>query len=194
VSSAPVPDRTRTRLRAGAGAVLVLALLGAAVAVLITAFPPHGQTTLIAPGPTASATARADAIYVHILGQVLSPGLYALRSGDRGVDAVAAAGGFTAQADPAALNLARPLEDGEQIVIPALGDAPAGSATADGRVNLNTADVAALDTLPGIGPAKAQGILDWREQNGRFASVDDLLDVPGIGASTLDRLRDLVTV
>jgi competence protein ComEA len=195
VSSAPVPDRTRTRLRAGAGAVLVLALLGAAVAVLITALSPHGQTTLIAPpGPTASAPAREGAIYVHILGEVVRPGLYALHAGDRGVDAVAAAGGFTPAADPAALNLARPLDDGEQIVIPVLGEAPAPGAAADGRVNLNAADVAALDTLPGIGPAKAQGILDWREQNGRFTSVDDLLDVPGIGASTLERLRDLVTV
>jgi competence protein ComEA len=180
-------------VRVGAGAAVVLALLGAAVAVLITAFTPHGQSAVISPGPSPSA-APHGVIYVHILGQVVSPGLYALSPGDRGVDAVAAAGGFTPDADPAALNLARPLDDGEQILIPALGEGPASAAAPDGRVNLNTADLVALDTLPGIGPAKAQGILDWRTQNGRFSSVDDLLDVPGIGASTLDRLRELVTV
>lgn len=194
MSSAPVPDPIRSRVRAGAGAIVVLALLGAGAAVLITALTPHGQTAVIAPGPSASPAVPTGVIYVHILGQVASPGLYALHAGDRGVDAVAAAGGFTPDADPAALNLARPLDDGEQILIPALGAAPAAGPAADGRVNLNLANLAALDTLPGIGPAKAQQILDWREQNGRFATVDDLLDVPGIGASTLDRLRELVTV
>ena len=189
MSSPPAPS---SRLRVGAGAVVVLALLGAGAAVLITALTPHGQTSVIAPAPSPAAV--SGAIYVHILGEVVSPGLYALHAGDRGVDAVAAAGGFTDRADPTALNLARPLDDGEQILIPAIGETPAGGPATDGRVNLNTADLAALDTLPGIGPAKAQAMLDWREQNGRFASVDDLLDVPGIGASTLDRLRDLVIV
>lgn len=173
---------------------MVLGLAGAGIAVLITALTPHGTTSVIAPGPSPSSLAPAGVIYVHILGEVTVPGLYALHAGDRGVDAVAAAGGFTPEADPAALNLARPLDDGEQILVPALGEAPAAGAAAGGRVNLNTADLSALDSLPGIGPAKAQGILDWRQQHGRFASVDDLLDVPGIGASTLDRLRDLVTV
>jgi competence protein ComEA len=188
--SAP-PDRSR--LRIGAGAAVVLALLGAGVAVVITALTPHGETSVIAPAPTASSP-PSGVIYVHILGQVVAPGLYALHAGDRGVDAVAAAGGFAPDADPAALNLARPLDDGEQIVIPAIGETVAGAPASDGRVNLNTADLAALDRLPGIGPAKAQAILDWREQNGRFGAVDDLLDVPGIGASTLGQLRELVSV
>jgi competence protein ComEA len=205
VSAPPVPDPGRARLRVGAGAVVVLALAGVAVAVLITATTPHGSSKVVAPGgPTGSASPIPDAgggatIYVHILGQVMHPGLYALRDGDRAVDIVAAAGGFTADADPAAINLARFLSDGEQIIVLAVGAVPAGGpgsggVAADGTVNINTADAAALETLPRIGPAMAQRVLDWREKNGRFASVDDLLDVPGIGSATLDGLRDLVTI
>jgi competence protein ComEA len=113
------------------------------------------------------------------------------------VDAVAAAGGFTEVADAAGLNLARLVSDGEQIVVPAVGETPPGAVpglAGDGRVNLNTADLAALDTLPGVGPATAAKIVAWREQHGRFASVEDLLDVSGIGEAKFEGLRDLVTV
>jgi competence protein ComEA len=180
---------------------VVLALAGVAVAVLITATAPHGSSSDVAPLPPSSSPVPDDGggavIYVHILGHVVHPGLYALRDGDRGVDIVAAAGGFTDDADPAAINLARFLSDGEQIIVPAVGEQPTtgtGAVAADRTVNLNTADATALETLPRIGPAMAQRILDWREKNGRFASVDDLLDVPGIGSATLDGLRDLVTI
>jgi competence protein ComEA len=182
----------------------MLALAGVGVAVLITAVTPHGSSAVVAPAtPTGAPDATPDAgdgsvIYVHILGQVKQPGLYALRDGDRAVDIVAAAGGFTADADPAALNLARFLSDGEQIIVPAVGEAPtgagAGAVSSDGKVNLNTADETALETLPRIGPAMAQRILDWREKNGRFSAVEDLLDVTGIGDATFEGLRDLVTV
>lgn len=186
--------------------MLILALLGVAAAVVVTALGSHGGTSVVAPTPEAvpieTASAPGVALYIHVVGQVASPGLYVLEAGDRAVDAIAAAGGFTDKADPRGLNLARPLSDGEQLVVPAVGEAPSGGGGggggagggSGGTVNLNAADLAALDTLPGIGPAKAQAILDWREQNGRFATVDDLLDVPGIGASTVDRLRELVTV
>jgi competence protein ComEA len=182
----------------GAGAAVVLGLLGAGTAVLLAAVTPHGSGTVVAPGPSASAAVQ-DAMpgpvrYVHILGQVAHPGLYALRDGDRAVDIVAAAGGFTDQADPAALNLARFLSDGEQIIVPAMGEAVAAPVAADGTVNLNTADSAALETLPRIGPALAARILAWRDENGRFTAVEDLLDVPGIGDATFQGLRDLVTV
>jgi competence protein ComEA len=188
-------------VRVGAGAALVLLLVGIGFAVLMTAVTPHGSAAVVQPSPAASG-AEPDAaggavIYVHILGQVRHPGLYALDDGARGVDIVAAAGGFTEKADPAGINLARFLTDGEQIVVPAKGEVIAsggGAAGAGGKVNLNTADASALDTLPRIGPAMAQRILDWREKNGRFGSVEDLLDVPGIGQSTLDGMRDLVTV
>jgi competence protein ComEA len=183
-------------VRVGAGAALILVVLGVAVAVLITAVTPHGVSAVVQPSETPEApdAGGGSVIYVHILGQVVHPGLYALRDGDRGVDIVAAAGGFTAEADPAGINLARFLSDGEQIVVPAIGEVlatPGGAAGA--LVNLNTADAAALDALPRIGPALAERILAWREKNGRFTSVDDLLDVPGIGDAILDGLRDLVT-
>lgn len=169
---------------------------GLGIAVFVTAITPHGSSQVIAPSTRATEVPTvADVIYVHILGQVMRPGLYELHDGDRAVDAVAAAGGFTQTADPGGLNLARLVSDGEQIVVPAVGEVPAaGSASVPGKVNLNTADAAALDTLPGVGPATAAKIIAWRQQNGRFSSVEDLLDVGGIGQSKFESLRDLVTV
>lgn len=186
-------------MRVGAGAALILVVLGVACAVLVTAVTPHGVSAVVRPSTTSTPSDQdaggASVIYVHILGQVAHPGLYALRDGDRGVDIVAAAGGFTAEADQAGINLARFLTDGEQILVPAVGEIVAGpgGGAGGGLVNLNTADAAALDTLPRIGPALAERILSWREKNGPFASVEDLLDVPGIGDSILEGLRDLVT-
>lgn len=180
-----------------AGVALTLALAGLGIAVFVTAVTPRGSTTVLAPDDDATAGPAAAVIYVHVLGQVAEPGLYTLSDGARAVDAVAAAGGFTEQADAGGVNLARFVSDGEQIVVPAIGEAPAGAVpgmTGDGRVNLNTADAATLDTLPGIGPATAAKILAWREQHGRFESIDDLLDVGGIGEAKLDAIRDLVTV
>ncbi len=180
------------------GVALTLVLGGLGIAVFVVAVTPRGTSTVIAPDDTASPRGPvATEIYVHILGQVVRPGLYALPDGARAVDAVAAAGGFTPTADAGGVNLARFVSDGEQIVVPAIGEGPAGAApgvAGDGRVNLNTADAAALDTLPGVGAATAQKILAWREQNGRFESIEDLLDVGGIGEAKLAALRDLVTV
>jgi len=176
-------------------------LAGAAVAVFVTAVTPRGAEREVVPSPGAGAadggpivSAADPLIFVHVLGQVARPGLYELRDGDRVVDAVAAAGGLTEAADPAGINLARPLADGEQLVVPAVGEAPAAATgtASDGRVDLNAADVATLDTLPRIGPAMAQRIVDWREANGPIRSVDDLLAVSGIGAKTVEALRPLV--
>lgn len=164
--------------------------------------PPAGSGSDAGTGAEGSGIAQAP-IYVHLVGAIVRPGLYELDGGSRAVDAVAAAGGFTPDADQAQVNLARLVSDGEQIVVPVIGQtlpvAIAGkgagaSAAAMGPVNLNIADAAALDTLPGIGPATAQRILDWRKENGRFTSVEDLLSVSGIGEKTLADLRDLVTV
>lgn len=141
---------------------------------------------------------RSASVFVHVSGAVAAPGLYVLEDGARVVDAIAAAGGFAADAERAAVNLARPLSDGEQVAVPVQGAAPAQGATpapaGDGRVNLNTADATQLDTLPRIGPAMAERIIQWRESNGRFTSVEDLLAVPGIGEKMLEALRDAVTV
>src|SRR5690606_30799726 len=154
----PHTDARGALVRRGAGAALVIVLVALGVAVLVTAVAPKGDSATIAPGPAATERSEVDVsigIFVHILGEVARPGLYELREGARAVDVVAAAGGFTDAADPGALNLARLVVDGEQIVVPAVGEAPpaAPGMTADGRVNLNTADAAALETLPRIGPA-----------------------------------------
>ena len=127
-----------------------------------------------------------------------------LPGGARVVDAVEAAGGLAPSADPARVNLAALLADGQRVYVLAVGEdaalaAPGDAATgpgtpAAGPVNLNTADSAALDSLPGIGPATAAAILEHRAKVGRFTSVDQLLDVPGIGEAKLEALRDLVTV
>jgi len=202
VSATPGPDPRRARARRVAGVALAVVLTGLGIAVFVTAVSPRGSSQVIAPGggelggAGTGAAAASAAIYVHILGEVRHPGLYELHDGARAVDAVAAAGGFTEAADAGGLNLARFVSDGEQLVVPALGAAATAvpGIAADGRVNLNTADAAALDTLPGIGPATAAKILAWRERNGRFTSVEDLLDVGGIGEAKLDAIRDLVTV
>ncbi|NRD25771.1 ComEA family DNA-binding protein [Frigoribacterium sp. VKM Ac-2836] len=213
------------RWRVGLGAVVVLLLVVLAVSVAVSAFATRGgaadAVVTVAPGTGAEVEAAAGSgtappggapvVFVHVHGQVASPGLFELPTGARVVDVVAAAGGFTAEADQAAVNLARVLVDGEQLRVPAVGEvaddgasgeggaaggsAPgAGVAAGGGTVDLNLADEAALRTLPGVGPATAAAILSWRDDNGRFRSVDDLLGVPGIGAKTLEKLRDRVRV
>jgi competence protein ComEA len=205
------PGTYRARVRRGVGAALIVLLAGAAIAVFITVVTPRGaERELVgASGSGAGAGSGAGSgsgdagpvvaaggtpIFVHVLGEVARPGLYELREGDRVVDAVAAAGGMTDAADPAGVNLARLLSDGEQLAVPAVGEvvASAPGIVADGRVDLNTADAAALDTLPRIGPAMAQRIIEWRESNGPISSVDDLLAVSGIGTKTVEALRPLV--
>ena len=201
MSVRPDPRTPSARVRRGVGAALVVLLAGAAVAVFVTAVTPRGAERTVAPsgpegdpGDTLIASADQAPLFVHVLGQVERPGLYELREGARVIDAVSAAGGFTEAADPGGVNLARLLTDGEQLHVPAVGETPPAAAgtASDGRIDLNTADVAALDTLPRIGPAMAQRIIDWREAHGPIRSVDDLLAVSGIGAKTVEALRPLV--
>jgi competence protein ComEA len=149
--------------------------------------------------PTTSPGAPSGVVVVDVAGRVRRPGIATLPAGSRVIDAIRAAGGVRRQADPASINLARVLVDGEQIVVgapPLAGAAAAatGSAPAQALVNLNTADQVTLETLPGVGPVTAQSILAWREENGGFRSVDELLDVSGIGAATLAEIAPLVTL
>ena len=187
-------DRPPPRLRVGPGAVIVLLIVGLGVAVLVTALTGRdGSVPVVA--PTSGFVQSGGSIFVHVLGAVLDPGLHELRPGDRVVDAIAAAGGFTNDADETQLNLARLLVDGEQLYAPVIGEVTsAPGAASDGRVNLNTADQSALEALPEVGPALAQAILSWREKNGRFSAVEDLMSVSGIGDKTFDTLKDLVTI
>jgi competence protein ComEA len=196
-------ERGSPRARLGLGAGIVIALLALTITVAIgivrgTASPvekvPVGESLV-------TESAEPASVFVHVSGAVSTPGLYVLDEGARVVDAVAAAGGFVEGADETAVNLARPVGDGEQLHVPAAGEAGVGGAgtgdgsgAGDGRINLNTADATQLDTLPRIGPAMAERIIGWRDANGRFTSVEDLLAVPGIGEKMLAALRDLVTV
>lgn len=170
-----------------------------------TFVPQGGAAEGVAPSPAPAQGSGAAQVVVDVAGKVRRPGIVALPSGSRVVDALDAAGGATRGVDLTPLNLARVLVDGEQIVVgmPAVDGLPAAlpspsSSDAGGPagavVPLNTATMEQLDTLPGVGPVTAQAILDWRAEHGRFTSVDELLEVRGIGDATLARLRDLVTV
>jgi competence protein ComEA len=143
-------------------------------------------------------------LVVHVVGAVRRPGLYRLRDGARVADAVARAGGATHGARLAGLNLAAPLVDGVQVLVPEAADtgaarasgAEAGSAglgAAAPKPSLSSATLEELDELPGVGPVTAQRIVDYRTEHGPFRSVDDLDAVPGIGPTRIEQLRDLVT-
>jgi competence protein ComEA len=143
--------------------------------------------------------AARPAVLVHVVGAVREPGLYRLKDGSRVADAVARAGGATPKADLALVNLAAPVADGTQVVVPARAPPPGAAGPAGGSgpgragpVHLNTATVEELDALPGVGPVTAQKIIDFRQANGAFASVDELDAVPGIGPARLEELRKLV--
>jgi competence protein ComEA len=140
-------------------------------------------------------------VLVDVAGFVRKPGVYEFVEGDRVIDAIEAAGGPRKGAELTGLNLASPLTDGQQVLVPepvpASGTSVPGTTTAaDGSVlvNINSADATALEGLSGIGEVLAQRIVDYREQNGPFATVDDLLDVSGIGDATLEEIRSEVTV
>jgi competence protein ComEA len=136
-------------------------------------------------------------IVVHVSGAVRYPGVYTLKDGVRVVDAVEAAGGIVPEGNADAINLAEPLYDGRKVTVPyisnQMGTGNSGG-TVDGRVNINEATAAELETLPGIGPAKASAIVSYREANGPFRSVDDLAAVAGIGAKTVEGLKELITL
>jgi competence protein ComEA len=160
------------------------------------------------PAPRAALVAEdapAPRVVVHVVGAVRRPGLYRLPEGSRVDDAIRRAGGAKPKAALELVNLAAPVADGQQVVVPTRGAAgataaPGGSASATGgavgglagRVHLNTATLEQLDALPGIGPVTAQKILDYRERTGAFSSVNELDAVPGIGPTRFAELKELV--
>ncbi|WP_321575501.1 helix-hairpin-helix domain-containing protein [Oerskovia douganii] len=153
------------------------------------------------PGDGDAASVVSDVV-VHVVGAVAAPGLVTVPEGSRVADALTAAGDATPDADLAGVNLAREVVDGEQIVVPrpgevvaaAPGPASGGNEASTGPVDLNAADEAALDALSGIGPVLAARIVEWREANGPFTTVEELGEVSGIGDALLARLRDQVRV
>ena len=163
---------------------------------------PLGSPSSADSGSLGGLVADAPA-FVHVVGEVHSPGVVELPAGSRVEAAIELAGGATPEAVLSGVNLARIVQDGEQIVVPNAstvvavpgGAGPSAGGNASGSVvNLNSADQLTLESLPGVGPALSQRILDWRATNGQFGSVEQLLDVAGIGAKTLEGFRDRVTV
>jgi competence protein ComEA len=172
--------------------IVVGVLLGAGVLLLVTR-PPRGEPIELLPPPTPAP------ITVYVSGAVNTAGIVNLPPGSRVNDAIRAAGGFSDDANTGVFNLAKLLEDGEQIDVPALispSGVISGNSTIDPShvVDINSATLEELDTLPEIGPKSAQDIIDYRNANGPFIKVEDIQDVPGIGPATFDTIKDLITV
>ncbi|HPH97944.1 MAG TPA: ComEA family DNA-binding protein [Anaerolineaceae bacterium] len=175
---------------------IVLGLLAAGV-VAVAISPPRGQPIMLTPPPSPAP------LMVHVTGAVENPGVYALPAGSRLQDAINAAGGLLPGAKADQLNLASPVKDGERVFVPVpaatlparsvqIWDTPAP--TLAGVLNINTATVEELDGLPGIGPSKAEAIIQYRQQNGLFTDIEQLKNVPGIGESIFSQIKDRVTV
>jgi len=180
--------------------ILIGILVGFVLAgvLLLLSRRPTGTVIPLVPPPTESP------IVVHVVGAVPRPGVYEFPKKARVRDAIDAAGGLLTDADITFLNLAAPLEDGQQLEIPYVGGTPiAPAATAApvtgvppnaDLVNINTATLEQLDALPGIGPTFAQRIVDYRTEHGPFQSINDLMNVAGIGPTTFEKIKNLITV
>jgi competence protein ComEA len=202
----------RRRERGGLAVLAVLVVAGAVFWYVRTLPRPvtiQASGGDLRPGAAAMASPSPSptVLIVHVAGRVRHAGVYQLHQGDRVIDAIRAAGGARKDADLRSINLAALVTDGEQIIVwkkgpggavmtssGAGGGGPPGSASPAQPVNLNTATLDQLESLPGIGPALGQRIIDYRMEHGPFASVDDLVDVSGIGEKRLEDLRPLVTV
>ncbi|MEN9739757.1 MAG: hypothetical protein RLZ72_23 [Actinomycetota bacterium] len=184
-----IPDdpgrRRKLVIAAGAGVALVV-IVGS----LLSAGAPESHETTVSPTTTTVAP-PVSTVFVHVAGEVAKPGVYELPVDSRVFDAIAAAGGLANTADGTSINLARLVQDGEQIVV---GVAGATSAASTGKLNINRATASDFDTLPRIGPTLAERIVAFRDDNGPFASIDDLGNVPGIGDVTLAGFRDQLTL
>jgi competence protein ComEA len=197
-----LPALSRRQLFGGAVAVAVLLVL------LVRHLGGGGGASAPVVAPVrapAKPEAAAKLLVIDVAGAVRRPGLYRLHSGSRIDDAIAAAGGATGKAQLDTVNLAAPVADGEQIVVPGRGataggaaagagaaGAPAGGSSPSAPVDLNSATLEQLEGLPGIGPVTAQKILDYRQQHGAFHSVEELQGVPGIGPAHMAQLKGLV--
>lgn len=191
------------KLWQGAALAALFVLLSGSI--LLLSRPPVGEAVILLPPPTESL------FIVDVSGAVVSPGLYTLPKNCRLFQAVDAAGGLLETADRERLNLASQLVDGSKVYIPfqieegstpaaELFDVPEKSSgqlsivTTSGLININTASQAELESLPSIGPSTALKIIDYRQEHGPFQTIEALLDVPGIGPVTLDKIRDLISL
>ena len=184
------------RWKVGVRAALVL-VAGFLVVVVGANFmrslaPPPEALPVAESSESPSAEVLENTVMVHVVGAVALPGVVTVPETSRVQDALALAGGALEDADLRSVNLARTVFDGEQIVVPRLGDPLDSFGGGSGLLSLSQADQASLETLPRIGPATAERIIAWREANGPFRSVEDLLAISGIGPATLEGLADLV--
>lgn len=203
-------ERMRLKRRVGIAAVGVLVVVGLMLGLPMVISPEHSvvipsMSASPTVGPNASSTLLRGQVMVHVAGAVLRPGLVIVSTGDRVVDAILRAGGLSTNADRCAINLARVVNDGEQIIVPIVIGAQSscltGNSTASGssvrpgtaKVSLSRATIEQLDALPGVGPALAQRIIDWRSAHGGFQSVAQLDEVSGIGTKLLNTLTPLLT-
>lgn len=190
--------RFKVSPRVAVTAGLVLALTGAMLVFLPPDAPRFTSDLAGGAAPSSPASPSSAAIgglpvgtvVVHVAGAVAAPGLYTIAGGGRVADAIAAAGGTTDEADVDALNLARVVVDGEQVRVPLMGE----PANVDARININVADAAVLEGLPGVGPVLAKRIAAYRDAHGLFVSVDALDDVSGVGPAVLEKIRATATV
>lgn len=193
----------RIRVRVAVGAATVAGLAIVVIAILSSTIASAGNQVHVPLDLTASPlvttedeTSPLGTVLIHVIGEVTSPGIYELESGSRVIDAVMAAGGLSPQATECGINLAREVRDGEQIVI---SSQQAGCATGEGSatgslVSLNQATAEQFDSLPGIGPTLADRIVQWRDSNNGFSSVDQLNEVSGIGDKLFAGIKDLVSL
>ena len=196
-------DLTRRQLYAYVALGVVVLALGVRYVILPKAgAETDGSRVALAPlsaSPSAAPSAAAD-VTVYVCGAVRSPGVVRLPAGARVCDAIELAGGATTAAELAAVNLAAKVIDGQQIVVPERGAAPAAAAagtsssTAGALVNINTAGIDELEGLQGVGPATAQAIVDYRTEQGPFTAIEDIMDVPGIGDAKFAAIKDAITV
>jgi competence protein ComEA len=182
--------------------VVLVALMGGAGLWYVRALPKPVTIAEVSPGAalSSSPTPTPPPIIVDVAGAVRKPGVYEFADGERVIDAIERAGGALPKADLSMLNLAAPITDGTQILVPETGPATPGASPAPvggapaGLININTATAIDLEALSGIGEVLAATIVEYRTTNGPFTAVDDLLDVSGIGPATLDEIRDQITV
>lgn len=177
------------------GAIGVFAGAALMCIVYFISIPPHGRAIVLLPQPTSLP------VYIHMDGQVVNPGVYALSPSSRVDDAIEQAGGITDLADTTDINLAMKIYDGQKIYIPTKGEEhinpitdtkDTGIEVLTVKININTATQSELEKLPGIGPTKAGNIITYREENGSFMVIEDLLKVTGIGNATYEEIKDLI--
>jgi competence protein ComEA len=177
--------------------VLMASLVAAGIFLInaITA-PKEAAVSVPAQSEITEVEVKAAEIFVHVVGEVQAPGIYQLNSGARLMDAVFAAGGLSKLADQSSVNLARELTDGEQVVVFKTGEAPTvtGAISQGSRISLNQSTALELEQLPGVGPALAGRIVDWREANGGFKKKEDLLNISGIGDKLFAGIKDEVVL